>query len=52
MMTRIYSGGGRDEEARAQAAEVLRIDPQFSLERFSKTAHPEFVNYLRRAGLK
>jgi len=27
-----YSLSGRDEEARAEAAEVLRINPKFSLE--------------------
>ena len=28
---------GREEEARAEATEVLRINPKFSLEHFSKT---------------
>jgi adenylate cyclase len=31
MMTAVYSWSGRDEEARAEAAEVLRINPNFSL---------------------
>ena len=36
MMTVVYSLSGRDEEARAEAAEVLRINPKFSLEKFEK----------------
>jgi len=28
---------GRDEEARAEAAEVLRINPKFSVDWFAKT---------------
>jgi adenylate cyclase len=54
-----YSMGGREEEARAQAAEVLRIDPKFSLEYFAKTLpyknHTDTqlaIDALRRAGLK
>ena len=31
-----YSLLGRDEEARAEAEEVLRINPRFSLESFAK----------------
>jgi adenylate cyclase len=52
MMTAVYSWSGRDEEARAQAAEVLRINPNFSLEKFAKRAGPELVSALRKAGLK
>jgi TolB-like protein/Tfp pilus assembly protein PilF len=52
MMTAVYSWSGRDEEARAEAAEVLRIDPDFSLERFAKKAGPDLVRALRKAGLK
>ena len=51
MMTVVYSGAGRDEEARAEAAEVLRINPSFSLERFAKRASPKLTNALRKAGL-
>jgi adenylate cyclase len=54
-----YSMAGREEEARAQAAEVLRIDPKFSLEYFAKTlpyknqADTELaIDALRKAGLK
>ena len=52
MMTVVYSLSGRDEEARAQAAEVLRINPNFSLEKFAKRASPTLVSALRKAGLK
>jgi adenylate cyclase len=31
-----YGSLGREEEARAAAAEVLRIDPKFSVEHFAK----------------
>jgi adenylate cyclase len=50
---------GREEEARAAAAEVLRIVPKFSLERFAKTApyknqayREQVIDALRKAGLK
>ncbi|MCU0597466.1 MAG: tetratricopeptide repeat protein [Desulfobacterota bacterium] len=49
---------GRDEEARAEAAEVMRIDPQFSLERFARTLPfrqalvDDLVIAYRKAGLK
>ncbi len=36
-MAAFYSRAGRDKEARIEAAEVLRIDPQFSLDKFAKT---------------
>jgi adenylate cyclase len=52
MMTAVYSWSGRDEEARAEAAEVLRINPNFSLEKFAKKAGPDLVSALRKAGLK
>jgi len=52
MMTAVYSWSGRDEEARAEAAEVLRINPNFSLEKFAKKAGPDLVRALRNAGLK
>ncbi len=37
-LTTVYSLMGREEEARAEAQEVLRINPKFSLIRFKKTA--------------
>jgi hypothetical protein len=49
---------GRQEEARAEAAEVMRIDPQFSLERYAKTLPirqaliDQLVEAWRKAGLK
>jgi adenylate cyclase len=53
----IYSIAGREEEARAEAAEVLRLDPKFSLERHAKVnswrkAEKEpWLAALRKAGL-
>ena len=57
MMTVVYSSSGREEDARAEAAEVLRINPKFSVEKWEKaaTAGPDtekFNNALRMAGLK
>jgi tetratricopeptide (TPR) repeat protein len=54
MMTAVYSLAGRDEEAQVQAAEVLRVNPKFSLERFRGKAvdHEKTVDALRKAGLK
>jgi adenylate cyclase len=52
MMSVVYSWSGRDEDARAEAAEVLRINPQFSLEKFEKRAGKSLVKALRKAGLK
>jgi len=49
---------GREEEARAAAAEILRINPKFSLERyakilpFTKPVADRIVEDLRKAGLK
>ena len=56
-----YSDMGRDKEARAEAAEVLRIDPKFSLDYQKQTLASmhmpqreidESINALRKAGLK
>jgi len=54
-----YSLMGREKEARAEAAEVLRINPKFSLDEYAKTAvfwnqseRDRYVNALRKAGLK
>jgi adenylate cyclase len=52
MMTVVYSWSGRDDDARAEAAEVLRINPNFSLERFARRAGPKLTEALRKAGLK
>jgi adenylate cyclase len=58
-MAQIYSYSGRDEEARAEAAEVLRINPKFSLEKFAERVtyknqedKERAISALRRAGLK
>jgi adenylate cyclase len=53
-----YVLAGRQEQARAEAAEVMRIDPQFSLECYAKmipyrqTLVDQQVEALRKAGLK
>jgi tetratricopeptide (TPR) repeat protein len=58
-LTAAYSAVGRDSEARAEAAEVLRIDPNFTAEglikRFTIRNQPfldKMVADLRKAGLK
>jgi len=58
-LTATYSMAGREKEARAAAAEVLKINPKFSLEQFAKV-HPykdpatkeRLIDPLRKAGLK
>jgi adenylate cyclase len=55
MMTVVYSLSGRDEEARAEAAEVLRIQPKFSIKKSRykrKTDGERFNGALRKAGLR
>jgi adenylate cyclase len=52
MMTAVYSWSGRDKDAQAEAAEVLRINPKFSLDKFEKKAGKPLVKALRKAGLK
>ena len=59
-LTNAYSMAGRMEDARAQAAEVLRINPKITLEdiakngyySFQKADKERFINALRKAGLK
>jgi adenylate cyclase len=58
-LTATYSQAGRLDEARAQAAEVLRVQPKFSLKRYAKrltfkdkAERDRFVDALRKAGLK
>jgi tetratricopeptide (TPR) repeat protein len=55
----VYSDLGREAEARAEAAEVLRINPQFSLEVHKQrvpikdpTVLERHIAALRKAGLK
>ena len=50
---------GREKEARAEAAEVLRINPKFSVDYYAKilaykdqSQTDKFINALRKAGLK
>jgi len=59
MLTATYSLMGREKEARAEAAEVLRINPEFSVDFFTKTSlikeqskRDDVCNALRKAGLK
>jgi adenylate cyclase len=58
-LTEAYALSGRDEEAHTTVSEVLRIDPKFSLENYSKTLmyknradSDRLVEALRKAGLK
>jgi len=44
-----YNLAGREEEARAEAAEVLRLQPKFSLDRLAKTLPYKDKDYLNRA---
>jgi len=55
----IYGLAGRAEEARVEAAKLIRISPKFSLENVSKTwpfknqtAKDRFLEIMRKAGLK
>ena len=50
---------GREKEAHTEAAEVLKVDPEFSLERYAKILPyknkadtDRYVDALRKAGLK
>jgi len=59
MMAVVYSFSGRDKEARIEVAEVLRIQPKFTLKgaqkrcRYKKKTDCErFAEGLRKAGLK
>jgi adenylate cyclase len=54
-----YSLAGRDKEAHAEASEVLKLQPKFSLERFAKrnpyknkADTDRLIGALRKAGLK
>jgi tetratricopeptide (TPR) repeat protein len=55
-----YSMMGREKEASMEAAEVLRINPKFSLDNYAKSFLPSMpqskkdahINALRKAGLK
>jgi adenylate cyclase len=54
-----YSMLGREQEARAEAAEVLRLNPKFSVDSYAKrltfkdqSVTDKFIDGLRKAGLK
>jgi adenylate cyclase len=54
-----YMLAGREEEARAEAKEVLRLNPSFSLDKWEKTLalknleeKKRFIDSLRKAGLR
>ncbi len=57
-----YMAMGREKEARAEAAEVLRINPKFSLDNYAKewlattrkdqSELDRYIGNLRKAGLK
>ena len=57
-LARTYAEMGHENEARAEGAEVLRIDPKFSVERYVKNvpvdpaSKDRLTNALRKAGLK
>lgn len=59
-LTASYSLAGRMEDARAQAAEVLKVNPKYSLKDVAKNGYfsykradkERFINALRKAGLK
>jgi len=59
MMAAVYGLSGREEEARAAAAEILRINPKFSLEKLAKSCTyrgkgdcERLFGALRKTGLK
>jgi hypothetical protein len=57
-LTASYGACGHEKEARATAAEVLRIDSQFSVEHYARLLKFKnedkvlFIDGLRKAGLK
>jgi adenylate cyclase len=55
MMTMVFSESGRMEDARAEAKEVLRINPKFSVVKWENASKgpntAQFVAALRKAGL-
>jgi adenylate cyclase len=58
-LTATYSMMGREQEARTEAAEVLRANPKFSVDTYAKkmtykdqSINENYVDALRKAGLK
>ena len=61
VLTATYAGSGRQEDARHQAEELLRLDPAFSLDEYlvaaslmfeDKGQFERYIDNLRKAGLK
>jgi len=59
LLASTFTQMGREKEARAEAAEVMRIDPKFSMESYARRvpfkdqkAIDDYVSTLRKAGLK
>jgi hypothetical protein len=59
VLTFSYSLAGREEEARTLAAEILRINPKFSVDAWvnlwgfkNQADKNQFINGPRKAGLK
>jgi adenylate cyclase len=59
MLCSIYSLAGRMDEARAQAKEIMRLNPNISVERIARTdpqknqvVKKRYIDALRKAGLK
>jgi tetratricopeptide (TPR) repeat protein len=58
VLTTVYSYAGREEEARAAAAEVLKLNPKFRIEQLPQGTHRDLAvvehenEALRKAGLK
>ncbi|MDH3724074.1 MAG: tetratricopeptide repeat protein, partial [Desulfobacteraceae bacterium] len=56
LLTRAYIFAGRPDEAQAEAAEVVRLNPNFSLEQFAKRYNAKdkdrSMDAFRQAGLK
>ncbi len=53
-----YAALGREEEAHAEAAEVLRLNPKFSVKKYAKAmpirdkaVKERYIDALRKAGL-
>jgi adenylate cyclase len=48
MLATVYGLSGRDEEARAEAAEILRINPKFSLKKMGKPKYKKTEDFERQ----
>jgi hypothetical protein len=59
ILVSLYMYAGREDEARATVAEIQRIDPNFSVDKFTKAlpykneaTRDRYIDSLRKAGLK